>query len=80
MNVIILTPNSILFDGHAERVTVPAYDGYVGILPKHISFVTLLKDGNIEVIVDYEKISQNFSITEGICNVNNDTVTISVKC
>ncbi|MGH9258702.1 MAG: F0F1 ATP synthase subunit epsilon, partial [Acidimicrobiales bacterium] len=39
----------VLFDGEADAVVAPAFDGLVGILPRHAPFLTLLGDGVLRV-------------------------------
>jgi F-type H+-transporting ATPase subunit epsilon len=38
-----------MFDGEAEAVVAPAFDGDVGILPNHAPFMTLLGEGTLTV-------------------------------
>ncbi|MEA2723222.1 MAG: F-type H+-transporting ATPase subunit epsilon [Gemmatimonadales bacterium] len=38
-----------MFDGEADSVVVPAFDGQVGILPNHAPFMTLLGEGTLTV-------------------------------
>ena len=38
-----------MFDGEAQSVQAPAYDGQVGILPRHAPFMTLLGDGVLTI-------------------------------
>lgn len=38
-----------MFDGDADAVVAPAFDGEVGILPNHAPFMTLLGDGVLTV-------------------------------
>jgi F-type H+-transporting ATPase subunit epsilon len=38
-----------MFDGEADAVVAPAYDGQVGILPDHAPFMTLLGAGTLTI-------------------------------
>jgi F-type H+-transporting ATPase subunit epsilon len=38
-----------MFDGEADAVVAPAFDGQVGILPNHAPFMTLLGEGTLTV-------------------------------
>ena len=38
-----------MFDGDADAVVAPAFDGEVGILPNHAPFTTLLGQGTLTV-------------------------------
>ena len=41
MRVTVVSPERQVFDGEATAVVAPAYDGLVGILPRHAPFLTL---------------------------------------
>ena len=56
MHVSVISAERSVFDGEAEAVVAPAYDGLVGILPQHAPFMTLLGEGIV-------KISQSGSVT-----------------
>jgi len=49
MRVTVLSPERSLYDGEAEAVVAPAFDGQVGILPRHAPFLTLLGAGTLSV-------------------------------
>lgn len=49
MQVTVISPESSMFDGPADAVTAPAFDGEVGILPNHAPFMTLLGNGKLTV-------------------------------
>jgi len=49
MHVTVVSPEQAVFDGAADAVVAPAYDGQVGILPHHAPFLTLLGTGALTV-------------------------------
>ncbi len=49
MQVTVISPESSMFDGEADAVVAPAYDGEVGILPNHAPFMTLLGSGTLTI-------------------------------
>lgn len=49
MRVTVISPEASMFDGEADAVVAPAYDGEVGILPNHAPFMTLLGQGTLTV-------------------------------
>jgi F-type H+-transporting ATPase subunit epsilon len=49
MNVTVISPEASVFDGEADAVVVPAFDGEVGILPNHAPLMTLLGKGTLTV-------------------------------
>jgi F-type H+-transporting ATPase subunit epsilon len=49
MRVSVISAERSVFDGEADSVVVPAYDGLVGILPRHAPFMTLLGKGILTI-------------------------------
>ncbi|MBA3260473.1 MAG: F0F1 ATP synthase subunit epsilon, partial [Gemmatimonadales bacterium] len=49
MHVTVISPEASKFDGEADAVVAPAFDGEVGILPNHAPFMTLLGQGTLSV-------------------------------
>jgi F-type H+-transporting ATPase subunit epsilon len=45
VSVQVVSPEAILFDGKASSLSVPAYDGLIGILPRHAPMLALLGRG-----------------------------------
>jgi len=49
MRVSVISAERAVFDGEADAVVAPAYDGFVGILPRHAPFMTLLGQGIVKI-------------------------------
>ena len=49
MRVSVISAERSVFDGEADAVAAPAYDGFVGILPRHAPFMTLLGQGIVKI-------------------------------
>jgi len=49
IKVQVVSPEAILYDGAATSLTVPAYDGLIGILPRHAPMLALLGRGVLKV-------------------------------
>ena len=49
MHVTVISPEAAIFDGEADAVTAPAYDGSLGVLPRHAPMMTLLGEGELAV-------------------------------
>lgn len=43
----LVTPRRLLLDGEVDEVTAPGALGQFGVLPNHISFLTLLEAGEV---------------------------------
>lgn len=49
MRVLVIGPERAVFDGEADAVVAPTYDGQVGVLPRHAPFMTLLGSGVLAI-------------------------------
>ena len=49
MHVSVISAERSVFDGEADAIVAPAYDGQVGILPRHAPFMTLLGEGTVKI-------------------------------
>jgi F-type H+-transporting ATPase subunit epsilon len=74
MRVTVIAPDKPVYDGDADAVTAPAYDGQVGILPHHAPFLTLLGEGRLVVRVGGT--TRNFRVRGGFLQVVDDTVRV----
>jgi F-type H+-transporting ATPase subunit epsilon len=49
MHVSVISAERAVFDGEADAIVAPAFDGLVGILPRHAPFMTLLGEGEVKI-------------------------------
>ena len=71
----IISPEKIVFSDSAKIVTLPSYEGDMGILKNHISIITFLKPGIIKV----EKKDGNlekFFVQDGTVEFFNDSLVV----
>ena len=74
MRVLVISPERAVFDGEADSVVAPAYDGEVGILPRHAAFMALLGDGALTVRHSAE--TSRFHVQGGFLQVVSNTVRV----
>ena len=70
----IVTTEENVFSGKVDFVGVKSIDGRLGILPKHVSLITELDDG--EVKWRNSSGDKNIHLTGGFMEVINNSVTI----
>ena len=51
-NLEIISPDQTLINTEVKEVTIPAYEGLMTILKDHISLITFLRPGFIEVEIN----------------------------
>ena len=77
LNLEVVTPSGMIFDGKAISVTLPGEEGEFGVLPHHAALTTLLKAG----VVDIEKENKNVEsivVNWGVVQVNEAKVVVLV--
>jgi F-type H+-transporting ATPase subunit epsilon len=74
MQVTVISPEASMFDGEADAIIAPAFDGQVGILPNHAPFMTLLGEGTLTVR-RAEAVSR-FSVRGGFLQVVDNRVRV----
>jgi F-type H+-transporting ATPase subunit epsilon len=75
LQVRVVSPQAVVFEGEARSLTAPAWDGQVGILSGHAPFMTLLGGGELAVDLPGGG-SQRFFLNRGVLKVENDQVTV----
>ena len=74
LRVLVVTPERTLFDGGASAVVAPAYDGLVGILPRHAPLLSLLGTGRL--VVRAAEGEQRFTVAGGLIQLVDDVVRV----
>ena len=74
MQVTVISPAGAVLEATADSVVVPAYDGEVGILPRHAPFMTLLGEGTV-TIRNGERL-RRVRVRGGFLQVANDAVRV----
>ncbi len=70
----IITPERVAYKGNAEYITVPAYEGELGVLPGHIDCLALLLPGQVK-IRENENL-RLFAVSGGFAEIHNKKVII----
>lgn len=74
MNVSVISPEAVLFEGSVESVVAPAFDGEIGILRGHAPLMTLLGKG--ELRLGDLGTGRKFRIDGGFLQVADDEVRV----
>jgi F-type H+-transporting ATPase subunit epsilon len=77
MHVSVISAERSVFDGEAEAVVAPAYDGLVGILPRHAPFMTLLGQGIVKIRRSGE--TTRLQVAGGFLQVAKDVIRIVTR-
>jgi F-type H+-transporting ATPase subunit epsilon len=73
LNVSVISPEAILYQGTTDSVVAPAFDGEVGILTGHAPMMTLLGKGVLRLGAGA---GQRFNVDGGFLQVIDNTVRV----
>jgi ATP synthase F1 epsilon subunit len=71
--VEIITPDRTILKSEASEVTIPSYEGQMGILKDHIPLITFLRPGIIAIKSQEEK---KYYVEEGTVEFSNNNLLI----
>jgi F-type H+-transporting ATPase subunit epsilon len=74
LKISVISPEAVLYEGEADAVVAPAFDGAVGILTGHAPMVTLLGRG--ELRVGGVASAQRFQVEGGFLQVADNVVRV----
>ena len=74
LNVSIISPEKVLFEGTADTVVAPAFDGEVGILTGHAPMMTLLGKGELRLGAGTD--AKRFTVEGGFLQVVENRVRV----
>lgn len=70
----IVTPETTAYSENVEMVTLPGSEGDLGIFPKHVPLLTVLKPGELRVVKD-GKVS-SLAVGEGFIEITAERVSV----
>lgn len=74
LRVAVISPERTVYEGDADAVVAPAWDGEVGILGGHAPMTVLLGEGEVRVRRGAQE--ERFFVSGGFLQVADDAVTI----
>jgi F-type H+-transporting ATPase subunit epsilon len=74
LKVAVISPERTVFEGEADMVVAPAWDGEVGVLRGHAPMLVLLGSGDLRVASGGTE--QRFRVEGGFMQVSDDIVTV----
>jgi F-type H+-transporting ATPase subunit epsilon len=74
LNVSVISPEKVLFEGTTDSVVAPAFDGQVGILTGHAPMMTLLGQGELRIGAGVD--ARRFTVEGGFLQVVENRVRV----
>jgi len=75
INFDFVSPEELIVSSEVDMVLIPAKEGDAGILPNHASYMTVLRQGIVEVTFDKDNI-KSYLVEGGFADVTPDKITI----
>lgn len=74
LTVSVVSPERTLYEGEAESIVAPAFDGQVGILTNHAPMLTLLGTGELRLSAGGGE--RKFTVSGGFLEVADNRVRV----
>ncbi|MEN8145649.1 MAG: ATP synthase F1 subunit epsilon [Gemmatimonadota bacterium] len=77
MRVSVISPTEVGYEGEAESVVAPAFDGRLGILYGHAPMMVLLGTG--DVVIRNGQHTETFTVARGFLQVVDNEISIMAE-
>ncbi|GJM43720.1 MAG: ATP synthase epsilon chain [Gemmatimonadota bacterium] len=74
LHCTVVTPERAIFEADADKITVPAWDGEIGILPRHARLLAKLGVGVLRIT--FQGKTEEMLVDGGFVQVADDKVTV----
>lgn len=74
LEVRVITPDKIIYEGMADSLVIPGKDGYFGVLPNHAPMISALDIGELKIRNDFQE--YYYAIDGGFCEIKENKVII----
>lgn len=74
LNLQIITPEKVAYEGEADQITLPTYDGEITVLANHIPLISAMKHGELIIKNDDKEIPM--AVWGGFIEVRNSSIII----
>lgn len=74
MQLKIITPERITFEGEIDELIVPTVAGEIAVLPHHIDLLTQVTSGEITIKIKGKE--EHIAVTGGFLQINHDSLTL----
>ena len=79
MNLKIILPHEVFLDEKVEKIVAEGHNGYFGLLPKHIDFVSALTAGILCYLPQQQNTETFIAVDEGVLLKRGSKVIVSTR-
>ena len=77
LQISVITPEGVVFEGEADSIQLPGSEGSFQVLLNHAPIISNLTAGKV-ILANGNKLT-NFTITEGVVEVLNNSVAVMAE-
>ena len=74
LHVVVLSPERTVYEGEADQVVAPAFNGQLGILRGHAPLMALLGEGSLRITTGGQEL--RYTVAGGFLQVADNQVTV----
>ncbi len=74
MNLKIISPEKVIYEGEIDEIIAPTINGEIGILPNHVDLLTQLDSG--ELTIKFKGKEQHIALTGGFLQITKGEVSV----
>ncbi len=75
----IVSPNGLLFEGLCYMTVIPGYEGEIGVMDSHETFITSLKAGEIRVFDEQQNLLKSLNLESGFAQMQNHKLIVLIN-
>ena len=79
MRAKVLEIDKIIFDGEVSKVVLPAVNGEMCLLSKHIAIITAMQKGKLKIFKKNMDIPMIIDINHGLCSFSEDYAVFTLR-
>ncbi|MFH0948688.1 MAG: ATP synthase F1 subunit epsilon [Elusimicrobiota bacterium] len=72
----IITPEKVAYKNEVEQISIPAFEGEMGVLPGHIDYLAVLNSGEIRIKPAKDDEPKLFAVSGGFAEIHPKNVVI----
>ncbi len=72
VSVEIINIEGLVFKGQARQVVVPCASGDIGVLPNHEQFVAELREGEVRILDNEDRVIKDVAVKSGTAEFYGD--------
>lgn len=77
LQLVVVSPEGVIFEGKVELVTLPGQVGYFTVLPEHAPLISSLRKGTLKYEKNGEK--KTLDVESGFVEIKDNIISVCVE-